>query len=263
THTLTNSGNVADTVNLSADTDTGWPTILLPQQVTLAAGESVSVVVEVQAPAGAAGLSATTTVTALSGGDSSVTATASDVTTVQAPPAEYAVVISPGTSRTGRPGETVTFRHTITNLGTVADSFVVDAVADPAWALSWPVDPLALEPGASTEVAIGVTIPSGAAGGAAATITVAVQSQGDPAVNAQAVNSLTVVVDPQTEWRLYLPVVGLAGTSPPPPPPPTPTPTVGPGPTPTATPTPTPSPTPCTPTGIDLVVTDIAVQPAA
>ena len=263
THTLTNNGNVADTVDLSADTDMGWTTTVLPQQVNLAAGESASVVVEVQAPAGAAGLSATTTVTALSGGDSSVTATASDVTTVQAPPAEYAVVISPGTSRTGRPGETVTFRHTITNLGTVADSFVVDAVVDPAWALSWPVDPLALEPGASTEVAIGVTIPSGAAGGMAATITVAVQSQGDLDVSAQAVNSLTVVVDPQTEWRLYLPVVGLAGTSPPPPPPPTPTPTVGPGPTPTATPTPTPSPTPCTPTGIDLVVTDIAVQPAA
>ena len=252
THTLTNSGNVADTVNLSADTDTGWPTILLPQQVTLAAGESASVVVEVQAPP-APPASATTTVTALSGGDSSVTATASDVTTVQAPPAEYAVVISP-TSCTNARRDRYLPAHDHQS-GPVADSFVVTRSSIPPGAVvaGRSAGP---EPGASTGSPSaspsscsrrngGDNHRRGPVAGRPRR-----QRAGGQQPDGRRRPTDRVAACPSSAWpgpvrpRLHRQPDAHLGQ-----------------PDANGDAHAYPSPTPCTPTGIDLVVTDIAVQP--
>ena len=86
--TVTNNGNVQDTFTFSAS-DAEWA-VGLPDEVTLAAGDSADVSVTVAIPATAAGGDDdTVTITATSQGDSSATASSTLTTTaVTEPPVD-------------------------------------------------------------------------------------------------------------------------------------------------------------------------------
>lgn len=82
---ITNTGNVADTFNLAA-TGGAWTTTLGSSSVTLAAGASAAVVVQVAVPANAAdGTSDVVTITAVSQSDSGVSDTLTLTTTAVVP----------------------------------------------------------------------------------------------------------------------------------------------------------------------------------
>jgi hypothetical protein len=170
-----------------------------------------------------------------------------DTTTVSgvAPTAE--VQIEPDYTDYGVGGETIQYVHTVTNSGSAAAMFTVDAVSSQRWAPD--VNPLSLNlaAGETGLVTVTVTIPTGVNVGATDVTTVTVTSQADPAVTDFAVDTTIVP-------GVFLPLILKA---PPVVVPPTPTP----GPTPTNTPTATP-PSCTTPTGKDLIVTQIRVEPA-
>lgn len=93
---LTNTGNVADTFDLEAVSANGWTVALSDSEVTLGAGESAEVVVQVMIPADAAdGASDVATVTATSQGDNSKFAV-SELTTTAVYPRIYLPVIPQG-----------------------------------------------------------------------------------------------------------------------------------------------------------------------
>jgi len=83
---VSNTGSVTDSFSLSA-TGNLWPTNLSAASITLGAGQSGSVMVSVEIPAGAAdGAMDTVTITAVSDGDGSTTDSVDLTTTAVVPP---------------------------------------------------------------------------------------------------------------------------------------------------------------------------------
>ncbi len=93
------------------------------------------------------------------------------------------VSISPS-SKSGSPGDDVTFTATVTNQGTLDDSYSLTATDTAGWSPSISLSTLSLDAGASGTATATVTIPSDAADGASNTITVTATSQADSAVSA-------------------------------------------------------------------------------
>ncbi len=82
-HTITNTGNAAETFNLAAASDFGWTITLIPTQTTLAAGGSADILALVDIPAGTTGgITDTETITATAAGDVAVFDTVVDHTGV-------------------------------------------------------------------------------------------------------------------------------------------------------------------------------------
>ena len=215
------------------------------------------------------GTVAVVTVTATSGVDENVNASVINQATVVAPP-EVAVSLLPHfQSANAVAGAVVAYAHVVTNLGTAADTFTINGgPTNLGWTVTGVPQTVALAAGASETVTVWVAVPGNAGIGSISLATITARSNNNPAVFDSAVDE--TVVTGEANNTLYLPITFHADNGAPPPTPsptpsPTPTPTVGPSPTPTNTPvppTPTPTPTPCTPTGIDLVVTDIMIEPA-
>jgi uncharacterized membrane protein len=83
THVLINTGNGADTFDLTALSSEGWTVVVSPLSVTLAAGASCPIAVNITVPVSAiSGTIDTTIITATSRADTNVFDTASDVSTV-------------------------------------------------------------------------------------------------------------------------------------------------------------------------------------
>ncbi len=254
THVVTNTGNGADTFSFSAASSRGWP-VQTPPAVTLGPGVTATVAVTLTVPPGAASLVDTLTITATSAVDAAVWDTAVDTTSVNGPPPTLGVLLAPDNSSTDDPGVTVQYTHRITNTSTVTETFVLSAVSSQGWTVSVTPQFPRLGPGQYNVVTVRVTIPAGASGGEVDVTTVTAVSMSDSSVRDTATDTTTVAYGQQF---VYLPVIlnNLDNTTP------TPTPT----PTNTGVPpteTPTITPTPCTPTGVDLVVTNIEVQPAS
>jgi uncharacterized membrane protein len=245
-HTLRNTGDAPDTFAITPNSASGW-TAIADSPITLDANEQTTVFVTLTVPAGSEGQVDVMQVTASSIISPAFSATVTDTTTVSgvAPTAE--VQIEPDYTDYGVGGETIQYVHTVTNSGSAAATFTVDAVSSQRWAPD--VNPLSLNlaAGETGLVTVTVTIPTGVNVGATDVTTVTVTSQADPAVTDFAVDTTIVP-------GVFLPLIVKA---PPIVTPPTPTP----GPTPTNTPTATP-PSCTTPTGKDLIVTQIRVEPA-
>ena len=120
---------------------------------------------------------------------------------------KVSVSISPS-SKSGSPGDALTFTVTVKNEGTLDDSYSLAATDTAGWSPSISPSTLPLDAGASGTATLTVTIPSGAADGATDTITVTATSQGDPAVSASdtctaragvAVGEVEVTVSPTSK----------------------------------------------------------------
>ncbi len=92
------------------------------------------------------------------------------------------------------PGATVTFTHTLTNTGNAPDRFILNLSGLPSgWTAT--VDPVTtpvLARNATITVTVQITVPTGIAAGTIATATTRATSQGNPAVSAEVVDSVTV-----------------------------------------------------------------------
>ena len=101
----------------------------------------------------------------------------------------------------GRPGETVTYRLTLTNTGQVTDTFDL-AAGGHAWPVDLPAATEPLAPGASMTFTVTVTIPFGVAGGSTDAALITATSRRDPYVSATAALTTTA-----GQYEMYAPLV--------------------------------------------------------
>lgn len=119
----------------------------------------------------------------------------------------YGVTLSPAASLSGQPGETVQYSLTITNSGTVADSYSL-TIGDNSWPTVLSAPTVTVPTGGSVQFGVSVTIPSGARATEADTVTVTATSQGDG--SKRATSTLTTTALPVYGVRLS-PDDSLAG----------------------------------------------------
>ena len=263
-HTVTNTGTVADTYNLTAVSSEGWDVTVAPTSLSLAAGASQQIEVQVVVPLAALpGTVDTTTVTATSTGDGTVADSAVNTTTITNTISALLSLV-PNQVGTGAPNGTAVYQHTLTNLGNASDTITLQTSdTQGLWSSLVVPTQVTLGPGQQAAVQVTVSIPAGAAEGEQNTTTIRAQSGLEAAVSATAINTTTVVIPEPV--AIYLPVIMRQEAVTPPPPTPTPTPTE----TPTATPTIDPGhvPTCIVPSygsvaGVDLVVESIQAFPS-
>jgi uncharacterized membrane protein len=177
---ITNTGNYTDTFNLAL-ANHSWPGQLTTDSVTLAAAESTTFMVTVEVPPDASGQdSDMVTVTATAAGDADISAEG-ELTTTANP--VYGIELSAATTaQSGLPGTVVTYTLTISNAGNSTDSFSFDASGND-WVVGLPLT-VTLAREASVDVAVTVTIPADATGGAVDVATVSATSVNDPSATA-------------------------------------------------------------------------------
>ncbi len=175
TVTVQNSGTVTDSYSLSLSGH-NWssqgPTSVGP--IPLRGSETVVVSVTIPAQA-APGDRDTVTVNLTSQTDPTAQINGSLTTTV----GDFAVSLAPDSSSlSANPGTTITHTVTITNQGTVTDSFTLSKVGT-TWLTSVPATVGPLAPGASVLISVSVHIPAGTAAGAANNATLTATSMAD------------------------------------------------------------------------------------
>lgn len=176
---LTNTGNITDAYQLSV-TGNAWEVQLPTSQLTLGVHAGEAVLVNVAIPAQALGLQTdTATLTAVSQGDPSVTASAALTTSATA---IFNLSLAAGVEQlSGLPGEAITYTLQLTNTGNITDVFNLSC-AGAEWLVGLPVPSITLARGASAAVAVVVHIPPFASPGQWDAITCTAASQGDPEV---------------------------------------------------------------------------------
>ncbi|MCL4870447.1 MAG: right-handed parallel beta-helix repeat-containing protein [Anaerolineae bacterium] len=192
-HTVTNTGNIADSFTLSLLSSQGWTVDVSPASVTLNAGETALVTVTVTIPGAAAvGTVDVTTVTATSTFDPTVTDTATDTTTV-IESGTAGVIIAPDNTNNGTAGTTLTYQHTVTNTGLTADTINLTVLSNQGWTVAVNPTTVSLAAGLSSPVVVTVTIPGAAAAGTIDVTTVTATSTNDPSVSDTATDTTLVL----------------------------------------------------------------------
>jgi len=205
-HTLTNTGNAADSFDLSATSDTpGWTASLSSTSVgPLQPGESASFSVTIQVPQTAPGNAQTTvTIQARSQANSSATATVRDTIAVML---VQDAALFPAHSVVASAGSQVVFNHTLLNAGNVPGDFELSAVVDlPNWSATVLPASINLPPGASTSLVIKVQVPDDALDDQVATINVTASWSGSDVL--RTITDQVTVINGDVNHLVYLPIV--------------------------------------------------------
>ncbi|MBN1876145.1 MAG: S8 family serine peptidase [Anaerolineae bacterium] len=160
THTLTNTGTSTDTYTLDSLSSMGWATLLDAGSFTLGNGDTATVRVRVVIPAGSAGYTDTTVLTATSAAGAPPVAVHD--TTATYPPG---VALTPSYTGMLSPGEAITYTHLLTNTGAGPDTIdVALAMSTQGWATLLDPGPFVLSAGADTTVRMRVDAPAGSGG---------------------------------------------------------------------------------------------------
>jgi hypothetical protein len=179
TVTVTNTGEAVDNFDLTITDDAEWGATLSENELlNVESGASGTVTVSVTIPSGTLeNVRTVITVTATSRADSSAT----DSYTCRAiagPTGQEVQVTISETSKSGAPGEDLTFTVTVTNLGSAADTFTVEVTDTENWAPTVSPDSFPIGAGASRSATLSITIPSTAADDDSTTITVTAAGTG-------------------------------------------------------------------------------------
>ncbi len=193
THTLTNTGNGQDTFTFAATSSQGWA-VTVPPDVTIGSGLAAEVMVTLTVPFGPGNITDTMQVTASSIISPAFSAMVTNTTIVTATAGAINVSIAPDNAGNGRPGELLTYNHTVTNTGFFAADYLLGANSSQGWAVQVLPASLSLTPGESAPITVTVQISPTAGNGLVDVTTVSVQDVG-MTVQDTAVNTTTVTGD--------------------------------------------------------------------
>jgi CSLREA domain-containing protein len=213
THMITNTGNGTDTIAVTASVspnDGATVSVVGGNCVNLAAFSSCTRNIQLNIPVGPGSALYTVTVTAQSSGNPAVQATATDTASAGAAPQ-----ITPASQlKEALPGETVTFTHTVTNIGQSTGTFTPSLTLSQGspWSggLTDP-SPFNLNAGESRVVTLTVTVPNAPIpdAGTLVTATLTVQATGGASASAASVTRVALVpgftLSPATVPTLNLP----------------------------------------------------------
>jgi uncharacterized membrane protein len=199
TYEITNTDNYTDSFSLSLNGN-AWETTAPGSTGELAPGEGQSIEVEVIVGQSLPPLMDDFTLTAVSGLDVDVSASATGETQAEVSPD---VELNPETARqTGLPGAVVTYTYEITNTGDYTDSFAL--AINSTWTATLSAASTGeLGVGEGYTVTLEVVIPLDAVGGESDLATLTVTSGLDAAISASATAETTVAI---TEFKIYLPL---------------------------------------------------------
>jgi uncharacterized membrane protein len=205
--TLTNTGNILDTLDLVAG-ESDWDVHLPENGFELGAGESVDVSVQITVAADAlAGEFDSVTITATSVGNDSFSAI-STLTTGANP--VYAVQLTVDEVAVhAKPGETINYSLTLTNHGNIFDTYEITFSGN-NWSVQLAQTSLDLLQGTSAMVMVRVNIPPDAEDGDSETITITATSLNDDGISSSVSLTTTTFVEPETGsagFQLFLPVI--------------------------------------------------------
>jgi len=241
TYQIINQGNGSESLTVTVSSSLGWP-ITAPANITVGAGMTQTMVITVMVPIGSGGLTNVTTVTLTSVTSPAIQVSA--VSTVTVPLARSLRLVADQTGA-APPNSTLVYTHHLTNSGNSGDTFEIALSQTMPWA-TVDVTNVSLAAGESAPIAVTVTIPASAPSNTTHVVTMTASSSFSPTVARGAVVDVTTV----RETVVYLPLIFKLSVTTPPTPTPTPVP-------------PTPTPTPVTPEpGVDLVVTDLVIEPS-
>ncbi len=187
THTLTNSGNVSDTFDITHYNSLGWLTTY-DTPVSAGQGQTATVLVNIVIPADS--ISGTRESTAIMATLRAVTdtyAVITDSTVVNHVPG---VTLSPDCSATINPNNIITYTHILTNTGNGPDSFDLTHESKQGWAIEY-VAPISVGHNQTSTVFVSITVPAGSSG---LTDTTIITATSQANINARAaVTDLTIV----------------------------------------------------------------------
>ncbi len=196
TYTVANTGNAPAAITLEASNDRGWTVTVNPTVIaSLTPGGNQSVVVQVTLPVGATG-NARTAITA--------TASVPNAPLARAFAEALSSIPLPGGPQLepdypngqAAPGGTAVYAHTLTNTGTVPDTYTLSYHSSQGWSMTFdPAGPITLEPGASRTVLATLSVPASATPGTVDTTVITATAQSNPARYDTATDITTIVAN--------------------------------------------------------------------
>lgn len=161
THQLTNTAATADTITLTVSSSAGFSAQVMPPTVALTGGASVTVTVTVTVATGVmSGTQGITMVTAVSGNDNTVSATAVNTTTVNLLPGLLAW--PPAQEQVAMPASNAQYTYAITNTGNWTDTYYLSLTSSQGYTASVNVPSLTLAPGVADWLTVTVSVPADA-----------------------------------------------------------------------------------------------------
>ncbi len=193
-HTLRNSGSATIAYTLSSSNSLGWTSVVSPTTVgPLAPGQTATIAVQVTAPAGTANgtQNVTTIEVRQQGGPATVLASARD-TTVVGP--QIGILIDPPLNvGTALPGATIFYTHTLTNIGSSQDIFVLSTVPSLGWDTEVTPPFANLGPNESVPITVTVRVPTSVLSGTLDIATLIARSTTDPTIFGTAEERTTIL----------------------------------------------------------------------
>ncbi|HDP90338.1 MAG TPA: PKD domain-containing protein, partial [Thioalkalivibrio sp.] len=177
THWLTNTGTGADLFALDFQSSQGWGTLVESGPVPLAAGEGISLHVEIDVPVGTGGMVETSilTATAQSGG---ISARVTDIVSVTH---LFGIDLFPDYQQSVPPGAMYIYQHVLHNTGNGPDTFTLDFASSHGHSTLLDTGPITLGADETTSVRVSVTVPTGVISGTLVEVAVVTAtSQTDP-----------------------------------------------------------------------------------